>query len=361
MQLRQFPCQQCGAELKFAPGTEGMQCPYCGFENTIPETDEQVEELDFKEHLRSLQQQQDTVEVVTVRCESCGAETTFDPNITSDACAFCGTPVVLEKASTRLLKPQALLPFKVTDKEAREAFRKWLNSRWFAPNALKEFARREGGLSGMYLPYWTYDSNTSTDYHGQRGTYYYVTESYTTVENGQSVTKTRQVRKTRWTSTSGRVRNSFDDVLVSASNTLPRSYLTKLEPWDLESVVTYADDYLSGFRTESYTVNLEEGFGIATSRMQPTIDSSIRQDIGGDEQRILHKDTQYFDITFKHILLPVWISAYRLHDKSYRFMVNARTGEVAGERPYSWIKITLTVVLVLAIIAAIVFLANSSG
>jgi len=92
--------------------------------------------------------------------------------------------------------------------------------------------------------------------------------------------------------------------------------------------------------------------------MVADIDSKIRWDIGGDEQRIHSKTTYYENITFKYILLPVWISAYRFKDRNFQFLVNARTGEVQGERPYSWIKITLAVLLVIAIIGTIVYFAN---
>lgn len=361
MELRQFPCKNCGADLKFAPGTNALKCPYCGVENEIDPSLSTVvvEELDFKEHLQQLRAGQETYEVVTVRCTNCGAESTFDEHITSDECPFCGASLVHEKASTRLIKPQAVLPFKIDRKEARERYSKWLKGLWFAPNKLKDYARGEGRLNGMYIPHWTYDANTTTRYHGQRGEHYYVTETYTAMEDGKPVTRTRQVRKTRWYPASGTVYNTFDDVLVVASDSLPRTYMMKLEPWDLEAVVPYANEYLSGFRTESYTVDLEAGFGIATQRMEPVIDSSIRRDIGGDEQRILNKNTNYADVTFKHLLLPVWISAYRYQDKVYRFMVNARTGQVSGERPWSWIKITLAVLLAAVVILAIYLLTQS--
>lgn len=363
MELRQFPCKECGADLKFAPGTNALQCPYCGTVNEI-ETDEvalavAVEELDFREHLTHLRSSPETYEVLTVRCTNCGAQSTFDEHITSDLCPFCGAALVHEEASTRLIKPQALLPFKIDEKTAQEQYKKWLHSLWFAPNKLKEFARREGSVNGMYIPHWTYDADTTTRYRGQRGEHYYVTESYTAMENGKAVQRTRQVRRTRWYPASGTVRNTFDDVLVVASDSLPRKYMMKLEPWDLEAVAPYTDAYLSGFRTESYTVDLEQGFDLAAQRMEPIIKETIRRDIGGDEQRILSKNTDYRNVTFKHLLLPVWISAYRYQDKAYRFMVNARSGEVTGERPWSWVKITFAVLLALIIIGTIYWFSQS--
>src|SRR5207247_10548566 len=101
------------------------------------------------------------------------------------------------------------------------------------------------------------------------------------------------------------------------------------------------DEYLSGFRTDSYQIGLEQGFATARGMMWPRIVSTIESDIGGDEQRINRKDTRYRDITFKHVLFPVWISAYRYKAKIYRLLINARTGETQGDRPYSVIKYVL--------------------
>jgi hypothetical protein len=230
---------------------------------------------------------------------------------------------------------------------------------WFAPNALKKRARAENKMSGVYVPYWTYDCQAYTRYHGERGDHYYVTETYRTTVNGKSVTRTRQKRKTRWTRVSGTVWDNFNDVLVLASRSLPKRYTEKLEPWDLRNLVPYQDDYLSGFRTESYQVDLEEGFVEAKEIMHEKILSTIHGDIGGDRQRVHNMTTRHDDLTFKHILLPVWVSAYRYANKSYRFLINARTAEVQGERPYSWVKITLAILFVIAVIAGIILATHS--
>jgi predicted RNA-binding Zn-ribbon protein involved in translation (DUF1610 family) len=353
MAVSTFPCTNCGAELTFAPGTDALACPYCGTENAIDTPDVAIKERDFETQIGMLRDQQEVYEVQTVQCESCGAKSTLDENVSSDLCPFCGTSMVLTTHTQRLIKPQGVLPFKVKSDEAREAFRKWLGSLWFAPNDLKKYARREGRLAGMYLPYWTFDAETTTSYRGQRGEYYYETERYTDSEGN---TKTRRVRRTRWYPARGTVHVSFDDVLVVASDGLPRTYLRQLEPWDLDDLRPYADEYLSGFRTESYTVELDAGYRIAQERMQPRIDQTIRRDIGGDTQRISSKSTDYDETTFKHILLPAWITAYRYRDEVYRIMINARTGEVQGERPWSVIKIALAVTAVVLIVLVIYLL-----
>jgi DNA-directed RNA polymerase subunit RPC12/RpoP len=333
---RQFPCTQCGADLVFAPGTDSLQCPYCGTANTIPASGEQVQEQDYLSELAQLSVDQPTVEVLAVHCDVCGAESTLKPNVTATKCPFCGSGIVATGASKKLIKPQSLLPFRITLSDANERFSNWIRGLWFLPTKLKKHTDA-AGLDGMYLPCWTYDCITDTQYTGQRGDYYWVTETYTTRINGRNVTQTRQVRKIRWSPVSGLVTEPFDDLMVMASNSLPRKQLDRLEPWDLDQLCPYEDEYLSGFVCQSYEINLQDGFESAQQMMQPVIAQAVRQDIGGDEQRIDSMNTQYHDIRYKHLLLPVWISAYRFQNKVYRFLVNARTGEVQGERPISWI------------------------
>jgi DNA-directed RNA polymerase subunit RPC12/RpoP len=350
-----FPCKQCGAKLEYMPGSDAQKCPYCSAENVIPKSDEDIHELDYVAFLRNAAASEEVVERITVKCTACGAESTQAPNVTADRCPFFGADIVATASSSKQIKPKALLPFAITREVARDSFRKWIHGLWFAPNALKRLARQESPIDGMYTPHWTYDCNTTSHYTGLRGDYYWTTETYTTTENGRTVTRTRQVRKVRWTPVSGVVRNSFDDVLVVASQSLPKKHAEALEPWDLSNLSPYQDEYLSGFRAESYQVSLDQGFERAKEIMAGTIHATICRDIGGDLQQVSSVSTQYDNVTFKHILLPVWISAYRYGHKVYRFLVNARTGEVQGERPWSWVKITLAIFASLPFIAGIAY------
>lgn len=354
----QLDCKECGALLKYAPGTTHLKCEYCNASNEITEAAAPtvLEEIDFDKFLNENLTNVEKQEIVTVKCGNCGAASTLKPNIVSDDCPFCASPLVITGgAANTIIKPKYLLPFKIEQKQATTDFRKWIDSLWFAPNDLKKYADTTDKLNGMYIPYWTYDSNTTTNYSGERGTDYQTTESYTTFENGKSVTRTRTVTRTSWCYVSGSVGNNFDDILILASNSLPEEYTNALEPWDLQSLTAYNDKFLSGFRTESYQVDVKTGFEKSKIIMNEEIRKSIYRDIGGDHQRISSMNTKYNSVTFKHILLPVWLSAYRYNSKVYRFMINGRTGEVQGERPYSAIKIILTVLAVIAIGVGIYF------
>ncbi len=353
----EITCHQCGARLTFAPGTDSLKCEFCGAVNTI-EVDETAKaeaqkEIDFYKFIQNQADTAPKTEVLTIKCDGCGAETTFDPNVVSDRCDFCDSPLTAKEGhKTSLIAPKGLLPFKISSKEGAELYQKWLKKLWFAPNKLKTYARQSEKLAGIYIPYWTYDANTYTHYSGRRGDDYQRTETYT---NDDGETEERTVTETRWSSVSGNVSRNFDDVLIPASNSLPGNYVDALEPWDLENIVPYDTKYLSGFKSETYQIGLEQGFNGAKTKMEFTIREDVRRDIGGDHQEISSLNTNYSDVTFKHILLPIWLSAYRYNDKVYRFMINGRTGEVQGERPYSWIKIALFVLMIIAIIALIYY------
>lgn len=354
----QHTCSQCGAKLNFAPGTEVLRCPYCGYESRITQEEGQIVELDYRAFLEKAGSEKESSEAKRVQCRKCGAETTMPPESLAGICPFCGANMVFSGDVSRLIKPESLLPFIIAGKEAFERFQHWIRGLWFAPVKLKQYARSQGKPAGVYVPFWTYDCIATTSYRGERGDYYYTTESYTAIVKGRSVRRTRTVRHTRWTYAGGTVRNGFDDILIAASESLPIKYLESLEPWDLPNLVPYTDEYLTGFRAESYQVSLTEGFETAKEQMTSPIQNSIRRDIGGDEQRINSAETQYDNITFKHILLPVWLSAYRFRDKVYRILINARTGEVQGERPYSAWKIAGVVLAGLVIIGIVIFIAS---
>jgi Zn finger protein HypA/HybF involved in hydrogenase expression len=358
-QQRQFPCRQCGANLAFEPGVYALKCPYCQTENEIQQGRDVVREEDFYAALADQGSVEATAETLTVKCEACGAESALKPDVTADKCVFCGSAIVAQGRSVKRIKPKCLLPFHVKREEAMGAFRRWVAGLWFAPGDLARFADANA-VKGVYIPYWTYDCETESDYAGERGDDYWDTETYTTHENGKWVTKTRQVRKTRWWPVSGRVGNPFDDILILASHSLPRKYTERLEPWDLGNLVPYSDEYLAGFVTESYQIDLATGFELAKGPMDGEIRQTICRDIGGDHQRIHSVDTRYFDITFKHVLLPLWISAYFYRGRTFRFLINARTGEVSGERPYSAWKIFFLVVFILVVVGMVLLLVSQS-
>lgn len=350
-----FPCDQCGADYRYNPDAGALVCGHCGHSDAIlqgPWKGSALRELDFKAAVAEQLPSAEMEETRVLSCPNCAAQVEFDPDTHAAECPFCATPVVTDTGTHRHIKPRAVMPFSIDERNAKGAMTDWLGRLWFAPNGLQEYARKGRRMQGIYVPYWTFDADTKSRYHGERGTIYYVRQSV--VINGKR--ETRQVPKVRWTRVSGRVARFFDDVLVLASKSLPKRYTEALQPWDMTALEPYRPEYLAGFRAEGYQVELVDGFDEAKAHMQRVIERDVRFDIGGDRQRIHDIQSQINDVTFKHILLPVWLAAYKYRGKTYRFVVNGQTGRVQGERPWSAIKITLAVIAGLIVAAAVGYL-----
>jgi predicted RNA-binding Zn-ribbon protein involved in translation (DUF1610 family) len=348
-QAASYRCPNCGSTIAYQPGTTHLTCPSCGTAITIAADERQMEEHDYTAWATSGPKPVATIAQQSFRCSSCGAATESDQ--LAGPCPFCGGALVALGSPEGLIVPEGVVPFKVDKQAATASFGKWIGSRWFAPSALKRFALLHGGLQGVYTPHWTYDAETATNYTGRRGIDR--TETYTVNDgNGNTRTETRVV--TDWYPASGHVERFFDDVLVPGTTKVVPKYLAEAAPWGLASAVPYAPEYLAGYSAIRYDVDPDNGLEEAKRGMAEVIESDCRGDIGGDHQQVTGMQTAYSALMFKLLLLPIWIAAYRYGGKSYQVIVNAQTGEVLGDRPYSKVKIALAVLAGLLVVAAIV-------
>lgn len=358
---RKFPCKQCGAKVEYDPEARGLKCPYCGHTEVIAPADddtraEQIKEHDLDEFLANQEELANASiggHSSQVTCGGCGAIILLEDKIATDKCPYCNTHLENKPEEVKnLIAPESVLPFAVSDRGARDAFTKWLDSLWFAPTELRKLANL-GQFSSMYCPYWTYDAMTYTRYQGERGDNHTYTESYTDNEGKQ---QTRTVTVTNWYPVSGEIQFFFDDVLIRAAKSLPAHLADKLAPWKLPELEPYKDEFLSGHQAERYSVSLALGFDEAKDVMHDHITGLINRDIGGDHQRIHFRRTRHNAVTFKHTLLPVWIANYRYREKLFQVLVNGESAKVAGDRPWSWLKIVRLIFLVLLAIGVAVVL-----
>ena len=335
--------------MDFDPQSGMMKCQSCGTTQAVPTPSTVVVSHALEDALAHVTPL--SAEALEVNCDGCGSVVVFEPPEVAGACSFCGAMIVAQpKAADPMIAPDAVLPVKVTKDAAQKEVREWISTRWFAPNALQKMAQQEG-IAGVYLPFWTYAADTSSQYAGARGVHYLETEYFTTTDsNGNQVQESRQVMRTAWSPAGGHVARRFDDVLVPATKSVNEVRLNALEPWDLLALCAYEPAYLAGFKAQRYQIELPAGFEKAKQVMENVISQDVRRDIGGDEQRIDRVNTATSNETFKHLLLPVWIGAYRFQDKVFQVVVNARTGEVQGERPYSAMKIAMLVIGILILI-----------
>ncbi|MEZ4847602.1 MAG: hypothetical protein R3B93_03010 [Bacteroidia bacterium] len=356
----QIKCPNCGSNrLVYNAETVALTCEHCGYNKDLPKEADQIQERALSESY-SLQDMPKGFEVETkvFHCNSCGSETSVGIETVNFNCPFCGSEQVNEAAvDRRVIRPSGVLPFTITRKNALAKFKQWLGKGLFTPNNLTKLASLDA-IHGVYLPFWTFDAFTQSYWQAMAGYYYYVSENY---RDSDGNVKTRQVRKVRWVPASGHYEHFFDDVLVVASHGVKQGLIQQIEPYDLEKVVNYDSQYLIGWDTEIYQKDLKQGFGVADQIMDGYIRSACASRIPGDTYKNLHVQTRKEGLTFKHLLLPVWLAGYRYKEKIFQFIVNGQTGKVAGKKPVSPWKVAIAVILGLIVIGAIIYFSEGQA
>ncbi len=347
-------CPQCGGVMNFNPATGNLKCPYCEYEEEIEKQvfePEKADELDFfaAEHTANCDW---GVETKTVLCNACGAESIYDALQTSAVCPFCGSNQVMDANDQNTMAPGGVVPFSVSDKQASGLFKKWIKRRWFCPRLAKNSAKPDR-FNGIYLPFWTFDTYTTSSYTGRYGIDHITTDS-----------KGERHTETIWHNTSGVYQEFFNDELVAASKNHDISMLRKLEPFDTENNKSYKPEYIAGFVAERYSLGLKDAWQRAIqsikSKLTSHISDEIREEHRADHVGSVSFSTDYKDITYKYLLLPIWVSNYKYKNKVYQFMVNGQTGKVAGKTPISIPRVILATLGILAIIAFVFYLRANS-
>ncbi|MCI0540523.1 MAG: zinc ribbon domain-containing protein [Verrucomicrobiales bacterium] len=347
--LKKFHCPACGAEAVWNAGKQALVCAYCGTTSPaqidagsgeIIEHDLVLALREFGSGRRGWQ-----AEKISVRCQSCQAISVFDPKRVAKRCDFCGASALVPYEQTQApIHPESLLPFKVSEGAVREAMRGWYRSRWFAPNRLKSAALTDT-VHGVYLPYWTFDAQGHADWQAESGYYYYTTETY---RDSKGQTRTRQVRHVRWQPSSGSLDHFFDDELICASRGVDEGLLRQIEPFPTKELAGYDPQFIAGWVVEQYQIDLIAAAQKSRTRMDSELQHLSASQVPGDTQRNLRVSTRYANQTFKHILVPVWLLTFNYGAKKYQAVLNGATGEIAGRYPKSWVKITLFVLMLLA-------------
>ena len=342
--LQKFACPACGAEAHWNPAKQALVCPYCGTESpaTLDKTGagDTLQEHDLATALRNIPDSQRgwQAEKISVKCQSCQAISVFDPERVGQRCEFCGSSQLVPFEEVKeAFRPESLLPFAIKESQARDLVRAWYGRQWLAPNNLRKRALTDT-VRGLYLPYWTFDAKVHAVWSAESGRYYYETV------NG------KRVQRVQWSPASGELDHVFDDELVAASAGVSARLLRGIEPFPTETLIPYDPGYLAGWTVERYQIDLVN----AAERSRAAMDVKVRQlcaaDVPGDTQRNLRVNASYSDQRFKHILVPVWLLTYTYGHKVYQVAANGVTGRMAGDRPWSWIKIVLLIIAALIVL-----------
>lgn len=346
-----FSCPACGAEAVWNPGKQALVCPFCGTVSpaTLDQDTGKVVEHDLVAALRSVGDDARgwQIEKRYVKCQSCQAISVLDPARQAQRCEFCGSAqLVAYEQNKASIRPESVLPFKLTEDQARDGMRAWYGRLWLAPNALKRRALTDT-VKGVYLPYWTFDAKADATWTAEAGHYYYTSETY--ADNAGRM-QTRQVQHVRWEPAAGELAHFFDDDLVCASVGVHPVLVRGIEPFPTKELKPYDAGYVAGWIVERYQIDLVAAAKAARDAMDAQLRQLCAAQIRGDTYRNLTVRANYSAQTYKHILAPIWLLTYDYGTRVFQAVMNGSTGAIQGEYPKSWIKVTLLVAAVLVVV-----------
>ena len=343
-------CPNCGSKLAFVPGSNKVKCESCGSDFEIKSLGQgklDDQEKDYFATLDKLNKTHKSVKQRTIKCDNCGANFILNDKTISTKCPYCSSNrVVVEEKQEELIKIDGVVPFALDKSQVKEKIQLWMKKRKMAPFGWKKKVNSIE-FNGFYIPYYTYDSSTYSTYSAYRGDYYYVTVR---TKNG-----THQERRVKWTFVRGNLDEKFDDVLVSGVPTRVDKHIYRISSFDFKYMEKYQESFMLGYYSERPTLSLRDGFENAKKQMYDRIRQLCVSRIGGDTYKDLKVDSRFEDVTFKQIMAPIYSGSYQYQNKTKYFVCNGQTGQVSGDCPKSVIKISILVILILAIIALLFY------
>lgn len=343
-----YHCNNCGGIYEFHVQSQNLKCPNCGTEEEIPDlggVSEHPLHLGMQHYASDVQKETESVNMLD--CSSCGASIEVADNSTATSCPYCGAHIVLAQKQVETITPDGIRPFQIDQNQVGNIFRNWIKGKWLAPNELKN-AYQQDKVMGIYVPYWTFDAEVDTRYTCDVGDNYQ--ESYRDKE-GNLKTRT----KIRWSRSSGRFSHFFNDVLVRATKAIKDTLLKAVGAYDTETLKSYSSAYLSGFSAERHNVPIDDAYLEAKVSMDNVLKDMVRniELRRHDHVNNIRLQVDYAKETFKHVILPIYITAYYFKGQTYNVIINGETGNIYGEYPKSKVKIFLIVLAILLVIALV--------
>ena len=335
-----YKCPNCNAPLSFQPGHDTVTCEYCGTEFEI----ETIKTMFDKEQERAAKaaeaeqaqwdtagaggewEDSETQNLQKFTCSACGAELVCDENTIATECCYCGNPTMIPSRFDGMMKPDYVIPFKKTKKEAVAALKEFYKGKTLLPAAFTANNRVED-IQPMYVPFWLFDSDVTA-------TATFRAESDNVYTNGsQTVTETSVYDCQR----EGTMR--FERIPVDGSEKMDDTYMESVEPFDYSELVEFNAGYLAGYLADKYDVDAETSAPRADKRVAASAAAVLEGAVQGYD-RVTLKDSYVVKNEGKvsYALAPVWILTTRYDGKPYTFMMNGQTGKMVGSLPYDKTK-----------------------
>jgi len=333
-----FKCLNCGAPLEYKPGAKGeITCEYCGSKFTTQALDEYYkrqeeqaaqaaaaqEEKWKKENAEAAEMGADEPGWHTFTCSSCGAELICDENTIATECVYCGNPNMIAGRFAGMLRPDYVIPFAKTKKEAVEALKEFYKGKKLLPDAFTANNRVEE-IQGLYVPFWIFDAQieASASYKAESDSVVMTPDEIITTISTYNVQRT------------GRM--TFERIPADGSEKMDDDFMDSIEPFDYSKMVPFTTAYLAGYLADKYDVEAEKCAERVDPRILSTAQDMLQSTVNGYDRFDAEGNAavRKLENCVKYVLAPVWILTTRYQDKPYTFIMNGQTGKMVGRLPW---------------------------
>ncbi len=340
-QVTNYQCPSCMGPLHFVGESGMLECDYCSSKYSVEEIEElyaeknQQAEENFETDFENREETQWDMSQLSddwggaeeklreYNCPSCGAQLVWEENTAAGQCPYCGNPTVVAGQFGGMLKPDYVIPFKLTHEDAKAKLKEFYKGKKLLP---REFAdeNRISEIQGVYVPFWLFDGTAEADitFDGtisstrREGDYDVITTSHYDVRRVGTV--------------------PFEKIPVDASVKMPDEYMDAIEPFDYSKIKPFSMSYLPGYLAERYGEDAEACSERADERAVNTAVDVLRSD--ASRYTSLHPISRYVHLDrgkVSYALLPVYMLTTKYGGKDYLFAMNGQTGKFVGELPVS--------------------------
>ena len=329
--MLEYKCPCCGGAINFDSKLQKMKCPYCDTEfdmETLKSYDENLKKnaqdnMNWDNSNEQTFTDEETEGMSVYVCNSCGGEIVADENTGATSCPYCGNPVVLKGRFSGDLKPDYVIPFRLSKEDAIKALSNHVNKK-LVPKIFKD-KNHIDQIRGMYVPFWLFDADTEAHIH-YKGTkvrhwsdsrYDYTETKYYLVGRGGNV--------------------GFTNVPVDGSSQMPDDLMESIEPFNFDEAVDFQTAYLAGYLADKYDVTKENSINRANQRIKNTTEQLFRQTASEySSLTTQNSSVQFQNGTSKYALYPVWILNTSWNGQNFLFAMNGQTGKMVGDLPVDW-------------------------
>ena len=349
-QITNYQCPACTGPLHFAGGSGKLECEYCGASYDVAE----IEALYAEKEEKAAAARQAAEEahaggsgpsgdggawdtsgfsddwgaegdsMRTYICPSCGAELICDENTAATSCPYCGNPTVVPGQFSGELRPDFIIPFRLSKEDALHALKAHYKGKFFLPKSFTGENHIQK-IQGIYVPFWMFDGEAQGEAH------YEATRSHTYRSGDYEITETAHYHVYR----AGFV--TFEKVPVDASSKLPDDHMDSIEPYDYQELKPFSTAYLPGFLADKFDVTVEQCVQRADQRCEGTLSATLRDTVTGYHTcTLIHNSVSLKRGKVHYALMPVWMLNTKWKGKDFLFAMNGQTGKLVGDLPVSW-------------------------